>query len=385
MRQLSAVFVRNVRHSGKPGPDKYNDQHGLILRVQPSGAKAWIWRGTVRGRRKDYGLGRYPYVTLAAARDKAFQWRSLAAAGEDPRKQGRESPTFAEAATKLIDKYSRVGKWKTGGGSERQWRNSLQTYAIPHLGKLRVDEITTRDVTDCLLARRFWTRKPTTAQRVRQRIRAVMQWAVAEQYRADNPAGDTIDEALGWHDTRKTRFRSLPHNQVAAALRRIWVAKAWTGSKLALEYVILTAARQGAVRGATWDQVDLNDRVWLVPPTKTEEGLRVPLAPRAVEVLEEAGQLSGREGRIFLGVRGGPMCPNSMGRVLRAAGVDCVPHGFRASFADWFSERTEAAREVGRAGLGHTVQGVEAAYFRSDMLEKRRPIMEAWAEYVGGR
>ena len=330
-------------------------------------------------------MGRYPYVTLATARDKAFQWRSLAEAGEDPREQRREAPTFAEAATKLIDKYSRDGKWKTGGGSERQWRNSLETYALPHLGRLRVDEITTRDVTDCLVAKKFWTKKPTTAQRVRQRIRAVMQWAVAKQYRADNPAGETINAALGWHDTRKKRFKSLPHDRVAAAVRRIRLAKAWAGSKLALEFVVLTAARQGAVRAATWNQIDLNGRVWHVPPTKTEEGLRVPIAPRAVEILETAGQLWGREGRIFPGARGGPMCPNSIGRVLQTADVDCVPHGFRASFGDWFAERTEAAREIGQAGLGHRVRGVEAAYFRSDMLEKRRPIMEAWAEYVGRR
>ena len=229
MRQLSALLVRNVKHSGgKPSPDKYYDLHGLILRVSPGGRKYWVWRGTVHGRRRDYGLGQYPYMSLAEARQKAFEYRKLALGGTDPKAAGHNVPTFQQAAEKVIRQHRKT--WKPGGGSEGQWRSSLDTYAFPHLGKMRVDKITAREVIGCLQDRDFWTRKATTAKRVKKRISLVMQWAVAQGYRGNNPAGDAIDAALGPQPTGKQSFKALPHAEAAAAIAKIRAAKAWAAA-----------------------------------------------------------------------------------------------------------------------------------------------------------
>ena len=177
-RALSAAFVKGVRYSGKPyGPDKYHDDHGLILRVIPTGGKQWIWRGTVHGNRIDLGLGGWPYVSLAEARQTAFEYRKLARAGGDPRslRPGQGVPTFAEAAKTVIGIHE--PGWRDGGKTAAQWRASLRDYAIPRLGKLRVSNISTADVMAVLLP--IWNEKRETARRVRQRIGAIMKWAVA--------------------------------------------------------------------------------------------------------------------------------------------------------------------------------------------------------------
>ena len=382
MRQLSALLVRNVKHGGgKPSPDKYYDLHGLILRVSPGGRKYWIWRGTVHGRRRDYGLGQYPYMSLAEARQKAFEYRKLALGGTDPKAAGHNVPTFQQAAEKVIRQQRKT--WTPGGGSEGQWRSSLDTYAFPHLGKMRVDKITAREVIGCLQDRDFWTRKATTAKRVKKRISLVMQWAVAQGYRGNNPAGDAIDAALGPQPTEKQSFKALPHAEAAAAIAKIRAAKAWAGTKLALEFLALTAVRSGEVRAATWDQINLSERVWTIGKTKTGQPHRVPIAPRAVRILEEAGGHWGREGRVFPGARLGPMCANSMGRVLKAQDINCDPHGWRSSFKSWTADEG-IDRGVAEVCLAHKVGGVEGAYLRTDILERRRPVMEAWAAYIGG-
>ena len=183
-QKLTAAFARTVTE-----PGKYHDDHGLILRVLPSGAKQWIWRGTVHGRRVDLGLGGYPYVTLAEAREAAFNNRKLARAGGDPLalKRRPNTPTFEQAAETVIAIHA--AGWRDGGRSEKQWQSSLETYAMPRLGRKRVDAITTADVMAVLLADDFWNTRRETARRVRQRIGAVMKWAVAQGFRDDNPAG----------------------------------------------------------------------------------------------------------------------------------------------------------------------------------------------------
>ena len=254
MPQRTAAWVRSVTE-----PGKYGDVHGLILRVQPSGSKQWIWRGTVGGRRRDLGLGGYPYVTLAEARAKAFEYRRAARAGEDPAGLRSDGiPTFSEAAEAVIALHS--GKWKPGGKSEGQWRSSLATYVVPVIGAKGVDEVTTADVMACLVP--IWSTKAETARRVRQRLSAIMKWAIAEGYRSDNPAGDAVVAALPRQNGGKRHHRALPHRQVGDALAKVRESGFSPTVRLAFEFLVLTAARSAEVRGAAWSEIDLEAATW---------------------------------------------------------------------------------------------------------------------------
>ena len=243
-KRLTNAFVKTAP------PGRHYDEHGLMLRVWPTGAKNWIWRGTVLGRRVDLGLGAYPYTSLAEARRKAFENRRLARAGGDPRAAVAESPapTFEQALEEVLA-IQRVS-WRPGGRSEAQWRASLRTYAFPRLGRMRVDHITTRDVMAVLLP--IWGTRRETARRVRQRIGAVMKWAVANGYRGDNPADDAIAAALPQGGGREKHFRALPHAQVPAAIAKVRDSGAGIAARLAIEFLVLTAARSGEGRGGRW-------------------------------------------------------------------------------------------------------------------------------------
>ena len=377
---LTGLFVRNVGHSGKTGPDKYGDQHGLILRVLPSGSKQWIWRGTVGGKRVDLGLGGYPYVTLAEARHKAFEYRKTARSGEDPRLARRASPKFEEAAETVIAIHR--ASWRPGGKSEGQWRASLRDYAMPRLGAKGVDEITTADVMKVLLP--IWSSKPETARRVRQRIGAIMKWAVAQGYRESNPAGDAIASALPRHGRGRQHFRALPHGEVGAALDAIRASRAWPATKLAFEFLVLTAARSGEVRHATWREMDLGAQTWTVPGNRMKSGRthRVPLTPRAIEVVCEARRHAGGDGLVFPSPTNRALSASTLSKLLRENDVAAVPHGFRTSFRVWCGD-TGVAREVAEAALAHVVRDkVEAAYARGTLFVRRREVMERWARYL---
>ena len=383
-RPLTAAFVKGARHSGKPyGPDKYCDQHGLILRVLPTGGKQWIWRGTVHGKRLDLGLGGWPYVSLLEARQAAFEYRKLAREGGDPRslRSGQTVPTFAEAAKTVIGIHQRG--WKDGGQNASQWRASLRDYAIPRLGKLRVSDISTADVMAVLLP--IWNEKPETARRVRQRVGAIMKWAVAQGYRQDNPSGDALGAALPKHSVAKKHHRALPHAQVAAAIATVRASRAHWATVAAIEFVILTASRSGEVRKARWDEVDFETATWTVPADrmKMRREHRVPLSGRALQILAEAREWADGSGLIFPSVTGRPLSDNTLSKLLREIGVRAVVHGFRSSFRDWCAECSNAPREVCELALAHVNSDrVEAAYMRTDLYERRRALMQSWADYL---
>ena len=248
----------------------------------PTGGKQWIWRGTIRGKRVDLGFGGWPYVSLSSARQSAFENRKLAREGGDPRslRSGQGAPTFAEAASTVIGIHE--SGWKDGGKSANQRRASLRDYAVPRLGKLRVGDISTADVMAVLLP--IWNEKPETARRVRQRIGAIMRWAVAQGYRLDNPAGDALGAALPKTNVAKRHHRALPHAKVADAIATVRESRAHWATVAALEYLILTAARSGEVRKARWDEVDLETATWTVPADrmKMRREHRVPLSDRAL-------------------------------------------------------------------------------------------------------
>ena len=376
--KLNAAFVRTIDQ-----PGKYHDQHGLILRVLPSRSKQWIWRGTVRGKRRDLGLGGYPYVSLAEARQTAFDYRKLARANGDPAtlRAGRAVPTFTEAVETVIAIHAAT--WKDSGKSEKQWRASLRDYAMPRLSRRRVSDITTADVMAVLLP--IWSTKRETARRVRQRIGAVMKWAVAEGYRQDNPAGDAIGAALPKNTVHRKHQTALPHAEVGAALATIQASDAYQATKLAFEFLVLTACRSGEVRGAQWQEVDLETATWTIPASRMKARLahRVPLSERALAILHAARELKDESGLVFPSVTGRALTDSTISKLCRENNIGCVPHGMRSSFRDWAAECSDAPREVCELALAHVNSDrVEAAYRRSDLFERRRKLMETWAAYI---
>ena len=376
MKQLTAVFVRTVKESGK-----YGDQHGLILRVSPSGSKQWIWRGTVRGKRRDLGLGGYPYTSLADARELAFEYRKLARSGGDPAtlRRNTAAPSFAEACERAIE--VRAPSWKDGSKSANNWRSTLGRFAYPRLGDMSIAEITSEDVLAVVLP--VWQTRRETARKLKGRISAVMAWAIAEGHRSDDPTA-AVGRALPRNGHQVQHYEALPHSDVAAALATVAASGAWAGTKLAFGFLVLTAARSGEVRGARWDEIDRDAELWTVPAERAKNGRphRVPLSAPALDVLTTARRLPDNSGLIFPSPTGRELSDSTLSKLVRENGIDAVPHGFRSSFRDWCGE-TAVAREVAEACLAHTVaDATEAAYARSDLLARRAEIMESWGRYI---
>ena len=221
--------------------------------------------------------------------------------------------------------------------------------------------------------------------RVRQRIGAVMKWAVAHGFRTDNPAGDMLSQALGRQADVAQHMQALPHREVAAAIRTVQDSHAGLVTKLAFEFLILTAARSGEVRLATWEEINLEAKVWTIPPErmKAKREHRVPLSDRAVQVLTASQELADKSGLIFPSATRKPLSNMTLSKLLKDLEIPAVPHGFRSSFRDWAQECTNAPRAVMESAPAHTVQDkVEAAYARSDLFERRRILMDQWAAYL---
>ena len=376
-KALSAAFVRSAP------PGRHADGNGLYLFVQPSGTRSWIQRLLVRGRRRELGLGSLALVPLAEAREKALVNRKLARQGGDPLVEKRRSqgiPTFTEAAMRVLEQ-KRAG-WRNPRHS-REWMSSLRRFAFPRIGKVPVSEVTSADVLEILSP--IWHRKAQTARRVRQRLRAVLEWAVAMEFRIDNPC-DRIGPVLGPQQDVTEHMQALPHREVAAVIRTVRASAALPAARLAFEFLVLTAARWGEVRWAEWEEIDRDGRVWTVPArrAKTNRRHRVPLCGRALEILEAAQALGEEAGPLVFTHGGGkPLHDSQLRRLLRELGIAAVPHGFRSTFRDWAGEETDHPREVIEAALAHVVRNrVEAAYARSDLFERRRSLMNDWSRYL---
>ena len=343
-------------------------------------SKTWSQRLRVHGRPVNVRIGACPVVTLAEARRVALANRRTVARGRDPRSGG--VPTFAEAVETVIAIHGAA--WRPGSKSEAQWRASLRDYAMPRLGRERIDEITTSDVMAVLLP--IWTTKAETARRVRQRIGTVMKWAVAKGYRPDNPAGGAIGAALPKSSGTRRHFRALPHSEVGTALDTVLASSAWALSKLAFEFLVLTAARSGEVRGARWEEIDFESATWTVPAERMKAARkhRVPMSSQALEVLHRAQELADGTGLVFPSPTGRVLSPSTLSKLLRELGIRAVPHGFRTSFRIWCGD-TGVAREVAEAALAHVIRDkVEAAYARGTLFARRREVMEAWSRYIRG-
>ena len=376
---LTAAFVRAIAEAGR-----YCDGQGLYLQVEPSGNRRWIQRLVIGGRRCELGLGGFPLVSLKEARTQAFSNRKIARAGGDPLAEKRHAkgvPTFAEAAAVVVEQ-KRSG-WRNPKHAQ-DWPASLERFVFPRFGQRPVSKVTSADILGVLAP--IWHDKPETARRVRHRIGAVMHWAVAMEYRPDNPC-ERVAATLGRQRRVVRHMRALPHAEVPEALATIRASRATTAAKLAFEFLVLTTARSGEVRLARWDEIDLDAEVWTVPAErmKANREHRVPLSCRAAEILQAARALRNGSTLVFPSPRGKPLSDMTLSKLLKEQGVQAVPHGFRSSFRDWASEETNHPREVVEAALAHQVKDkVEAAYARSTLFERRRRLMANWGAYLTG-
>ena len=377
--RLSAAFVRRVQE-----PGRYFDGHGLMLRVMPTGSKQWVQRIAVNGKRVELGLGGFPLVALAKAREQAFANRRTARTGGNPlgeKRRERADALSFEAAAREVFALKRKD-WKNEKHAA-QWIGTLEQFVFPNLGTRRVAEVSADDVIAVL--KPLLDATPTTAKRVRQRIGVVLSWAQAKGLRQDNPA-DAVGKALRQKRNHpQAHHRALSYGEVSSAVVAVNGSRADPALKLAFELLVLTAARAGEIRFATWSEFDLKAAIWVVPASRMKAGRehRVPLSVRALDVLAKAHELGDGQGLVFASRRGSPLSERSFVQCLSRLGIDATAHGFRSSFRDWAGERTSTPREVCEAALAHTLKDKsEAAYARSDLFEKRRELMNAWARYL---
>ena len=377
-RRLSAAFVKTVTTSGRYG-DGFGG-FGLSLLVKTRRydgvAKSWSQRLWIDGGPVNVGLGQYPIVTLSEARARALDNRRMVERGEDPRKPRRSVPTFAAAAEAVIELHRPT--WKNGERIASQWRASIRDYALPVLGDKRVDTITTADVLAVLSP--IWTTVPATADRVRTRISAIMKWTIAEGHRTDNPAGDAVTAALPRQNGGTRHHRAAAHGDVAGILATVTEASGWVGARLALAFVALTATRANEVLGARWSEIDGD--TWTIPADrmKTKREHRIPLSRQSLAILDEAREVPRRGGDlVFPAPRGGVLFNTALLRLLDGTGT--TTHGMRSAFSSWCADNG-TDREVREAALAHVVGGVAGVYQRSDLFERRRELMQSWADYI---
>ena len=387
---LTALQVKNLKV-----PGQYSSGKWLTLLVEQSGAKRWFQRVTIGGKQRNTGLGGYPAVSLAAAREAAAaNLRAIKTDGDiiGERKRARAAakapvsvtPTFAEAAAEYIG--FRRDTWSNAKHAA-QWRSTLATYAGPVIGDMPVDQITRAHVMQVLAP--IWTRKHETASRVRQRMESIFDWTIDHGHRSDNPAEKRILKSLAKVRKTNSHHRALPYSEVPAALERVRRSGANPVTKMAFEFLALTAARSGEARLALWEEIDWDTATWTIPAErmKARRRHRVPLSSGALRVLRQARSLHGgeEEGLIFPARAGGPALSDmAFTEMLRRLEIGAVPHGFRRSFKTWASETKAGTRYETEAALAHNVGDgeTEAAYIDTEFLEPRRPLMEQWAEFL---
>ncbi len=377
VEKLTALKVKRETKKGF-----YADGNGLYLKVDASGAKRWIQRLVINGKRRDMGLGSANLVSLSEAREIARKNRALARSGGDPlaekRKLQIKIPTFKEASFSVHELNKPT--WKNAKHAQ-QWINTLEKYAFPFFGDVKMDKIQSSDVLLALSA--IWTQKPETARRVQQRIGKVMKWSIGQGWRIDDPSRVAKDSLPNIdYEEITVNHKSLPYDLVAGAIEKIQNTNALDVTKLAFEFLILTAGRSGDVRGARWEEI--NGDLWEIPKErmKMKRAHRVPLSNRCLEILKIAKQYKDGSGLVFSN-NGKPLSDSALSKLMKENLIQAVPHGFRASFKTWASEKTNTPDQVSEFCLAHVPSKLLKAYNRTDQLEKRRILMDSWAQYVG--
>lgn len=369
---------------GLTEPGRYSDGEGLLLQISASGGKSWLVRIQINGRRRDIGLGEVRHVSLREARLEAAAIKKLAKSGIDPLEERRKVeivvPTFEQAAQRAHAEL--VKGWKNGKHT-MQWIKTLELYAYPKLGKLRVDQIDGPLIRDVLAE--IWLEIPETARRVRQRIGTVLDWSYASGFRTSEAPMRSISKGLPRQPKKTGHFAALPYAEVPAFLRRLSAREA-SSSRLALEALILTAVRSGEVRGAKWSELNDELTLWTIPAERMKAGVAhaVPLSPQAAKIFDQARTLRIKGcDLVFPGANADTSLSDmALLELVRGMSLPATVHGFRSSFRDWAAEETDVAREIAEAALAHTLENkVEAAYRRTDFLVKRRELMKAWADF----
>ena len=382
-----------IRRLSQPG--SYPDGEGLYLQVRTSGAKDWFYRYEVDGKGRKRGLGSYPTISLEQARDDALECRQLRQQGIDPVDYAKaqrqkealdeaKSFTFKECALAYINSHNRG--WKNRK-HESQWRNTLDTYAYPTIGDIGVQDIDIGLVMDVLEP--IWYEKTETASRVRQRIENILDWATVKQYRSgDNPAlwRGRLDKLLPKRVKvqKPVHFPAMDYRELPEYFRAL--RKRDSVATRALAFTILTAARNGEARAVTSDELDIKGKVWTIPDSrmKADREHRVPLSAEALKIIKEMEPFRRHtDNFIFPGqAHAKPISEASLLKVVKQQDKTLTVHGFRSSFRDWCAEQTSFPREVAEAALAHSVRDkTEAAYQRGDLFEKRRKLMDQWAQY----
>lgn len=387
-KELSALEVGRLKSEGM---HPVGGVPGLYLQVTGA-ARSWILRMSVGEKRRDMGLGGFPAVTLAGAREKARAARETVAEGVDPIRARLEAQsqlkakqitavTFAGAARSFLDAKS--DEWKSAK-HRQQWENSLENYAMPVIGPMLVADVKQEHVLAILEP--IWKTKTETASRVRGRIEQVLDWATVRGLRAgENPAQwrGRLDHLLAKPSkiAKVKHFPALGCDQMHAFMVDLR-SRHGNGAR-ALELAVLTAVRSGEVRGAKWSEIDLDAAQWIIPAErmKAEVEHRVPLSKPVLALLMQQPREEDTD-LVFPGTKGQPLSDMTLTNIMRRMGLDAVPHGFRSTFRDWVSERTSYPSDVAEMALAHTIANkTEAAYRRGDLFAKRAQMMQAWAEF----
>lgn len=383
---MGKLTIGKVRALTVPG--RYGDGGNLYLQITRRGTKSWSQRIVIDGKRHDLGLGPWPVVSLAKARERAFANRVAIADGRDPLAEKRQpkTPTFREASDLALE--ANRSRWRNRKTVDN-WRATMERYAYPVFGDRRVDEVGREDVLRVLTP--IWSTKPEIGRKVRTRIRQTLAWAQAHNFIESNPAGEAINAALPATTALKTHYRALAYPEVSSALETIAASRASLAATACLRFVVLCACRSGEARLATWSEIDLEAREWRIPAArmKTGDEHRIPLSAPALDVLATVRPLRDGSDLVFPSpVRPGkPLSDMSLTKILRDTGLAerATVHGMRSAFRTYASERTSVPHAVAEMALAHKVgSDVERSYARSDLFEKRRGLMDRWAEYVTG-
>lgn len=414
-KELSALDVKRLQHPGKGRNVTYavGGVSGLVLQITPASSRTWLLRTLVGEKRREIGLGGFPDVTLAMARERAREAKDQIRRGVDPVEEKKVARAMLIAAQRrgllfsdAVDKYlaAKLDAFKNAK-HRQQWRNTLDTYAMPELGKMLVHDITVQDVLRVLEP--IWQSKTETATRVRGRIECVLSWATVAGHRSgDNPArwAGNLKELLP-AASKVAKEGNHPALQIDDAPRWLSALRQREGiSNRALEFTALTATRSQEVRGARWDEIDLKAGIWVVPAArmKMDREHRVPLSKEATALLKALPRFKDNP-LVFSAPRGGELSDMALsagmrrlhksdieadqpGFLDRVSKRPAVPHGLRSTFRDWVAERTHFPGDMAEVALAHRVaSAVEASYRRGDMVEKRRTMMEAWTDHLTGK
>ena len=388
-KELTALDVKRLT---RPGRHSVGIIPGLLLVVKESGAKSWILRTVIGNKRRNIGLGGYPEVTLAQARDKARAVKEIIEQGIDPvqQKKARKMALIMSQDSKMPFKMAaklchekKIPEFRNEK-HKMDWISSVNRYANPIIGHLPVDEIDLPHILAILQP--IWQEKTETATRLRQRIEHILTWATVSGYRkGDNPARwkGHLDAILPKPSKvrRKKHFPALPWQEIGGFI--VELRKRNGMAVRCLEFIILTVCRSREARLATWDEIDMENRTWTIPDARMKTGKehKVPLTDDAAKILLALPTFKGSN-YVFTAPRGGPLSDMALSMICRRMKVKAVPHGFRSTFRDWCAENTNFPREVAEMALAHTVgNAVEAAYRRGDLFSKRRKLMEAWSGF----